>query len=139
MARHYRACIQSYLDGGFVMRAFLKAIRPHVLKELSAAEHAERLGEFSVAFYHLERAHVLGQSSTLLHVRVHWAMFVWGWRRRKPAECLGQIVRIVGAATKTAVGLIPQGNTGGSNISAFRPMPIPPDLQEILVSAEKER
>jgi hypothetical protein len=27
---------------------------------------------------------------------------------------------------------VPVGNTGGANVSATRPMPVPPDLQAIL-------
>jgi hypothetical protein len=69
----------------------------------------------------LERAHVLGQTSTVEHVRVHWRMFLWGLRQRSPREYLGQLVRIVGAATKTAVGLVPHGNTG--RITTFKRLP----------------
>ena len=42
---------------------------------------------------------------------------------------------IVGAATKTFVGLVPHGNTGGANVSAFRRMPIAPDLQRLIDAA----
>jgi len=44
----------------------------------------------------------------------------------------------IGAATKTAVGLIPTGNTGVSNVSPFKRMPIPEDLADILASASKQ-
>ncbi|WP_367254946.1 DUF3703 domain-containing protein [uncultured Phenylobacterium sp.] len=44
---------------------------------------------------------------------------------------------MVGAATKTAIGLVPQGNTGGSHVSAFRPMPIPTDLLAILAATRR--
>ena len=39
------------------------------------------------------------------------------------------------AALLTAVGLVPEGNTGGGNTSAFRRMPIPPELVQIIISA----
>ena len=61
------------------------------------------------------------------HVRVHAEMLLWGIRQRSAREVLGQAVRIIGAATKTFVGLVPHGNTGGANVSAFRRMPIAPD------------
>lgn len=93
----------------------------------------------TLAFVHLERAHVLGQESTLQHVRVHWLMFLWGLRRRNARECLGQVLRIFGAATKTAAGLVPSGNTGGSNVSPFKPMPVPPDLAIIIEEARARR
>lgn len=114
------------------MNTFDRHIRPYVDAELRAAVETEALGQAAKAFAYLERAHVLGQASTVQHVRVHWRMFVWGWRRRSVRECLGQLLRIVGAVLLTAVGLIPEGNTGGSNISPFKPLPVPPELRTIL-------
>jgi hypothetical protein len=53
-------------------------------------------------------------------------------RQRRSADAFGQFWRMVGAALLTAVGLVPQGNTGGSNVSGFRRMPIAEDLRQIL-------
>ncbi len=39
------------------------------------------------------------------------------------------------ATTKTVFGLVPVGNTGGSNVSPFKPMVIPEDLRHILDAA----
>jgi hypothetical protein len=114
-------------------------IRPHVEAELQAADDAERAGDAARAFTHLERAHVLGQASTALHVRAHWRMFVWGWRRGSLRECLGQLMRLAGAATKTAIGLVPSGNTGGSNVSPFKPLPVAPDLAALIARARESR
>jgi hypothetical protein len=50
---------------------------------------------------------------------------------------LGQLIRIVGAATKTAIGWVPRGNTGGSNVSPFKPMAVPSDLEEIMQRVSK--
>ena len=47
----------------------------------------------------------------------------------------GQLLRIVGAATKTFIGLVPAGNTGGANVSAVRPMPLDPELAAIIEKA----
>lgn len=120
------------------MNTFAKNIRPHVSAELELAAGAERRGDPALAFTHLERAHVLGQASTREHVRAHWAMFRWGLRNRRPREITGQALRIVGAATKTAIGRVPEGNTGGSNISPFRPLPVAADLQAIIDRAAAE-
>lgn len=111
------------------MSKFSRNIRPYVEAELRAALEDEAQGQMSNAFLHLERAHVLGQAATVEHVRVHWRMLLWGLRQRSARECLGQLLRIAGAATKTAVGLVPHGNTGGSNISPFKRMPVPPELE----------
>ena len=117
------------------MSKFGRTIRPHVQAEFRAALEAEAQGQSSAAFGHLERAHVLGQASTVEHVRVHWRMFLWGLRQRSVRECLGQVLRIAGAATKTAVGLVPHGNTGGSNVSPFKRMPVPPELEALIQRA----
>ena len=110
------------------MNKFGQRIRPHVEAELQAATEAGSTGKSIEAFSHLERAHVLGQASTKQHVMVHWHMLVWAIRSRSLRECFGQAFRIVGAVTKTAFGLVPMGNTGGSNVSPFKPMPVPPEL-----------
>lgn len=118
---------------------FGNRIRAYVEIELETARAEERAGEQLAAFHHLERAHVLGQKSTVQHVRVHMAMLGWGIRHHNPREVIGQIARLIGAATKTWVGLIPQGNTGGANVSAFKSMPIPDDLAELIDVARLPR
>ena len=62
-------------------------------------------------------------------------MMRWGWRQSSSKEVSGQLFRIFGAATKTAFGLIPAGNTGGANVSPFRRMPVPRDLQTLMSAA----
>jgi len=109
------------------MTNFAVNIRPHVDAELRAAA-LDPANEFA----HLERAHVLGQASTHEHVRVHWRMLRWAMRHRDAREFAGQLLRIVGAATKTFIGLVPAGNTGGANVSAVRPMPLDPELAAII-------
>lgn len=118
-----------------LMEGFSARIRPDVERELEAARIARRLGNAAAAFSRLERAHVLGQASTLLHVRVHWHMLVWGLRERSAREVLGQGLRIAGAALMTPLGRVPWGNTGGANVSPFRPMPVPSDLQQAIDAA----
>ena len=120
------------------MSTFAEKIHPHVVKELEHAAAAERQGEPNLAFHHLERAHVLGQAATREHVRAHWAMLLWGVRRSRFREVAGQVLRIVGATTKTWIGLVPSGNTGGSNVSPFRRLPIPVELQSIIDEARTQ-
>jgi hypothetical protein len=59
-------------------------------------------------------------------------MLKLGWKRRDIREVFGQVIRIIGAATKTPLGIYPTGNTGGANVYFFKSMPIPDDLQAIL-------
>jgi hypothetical protein len=114
---------------------FLRRIRPYIDAELRAAADAEKAGRAPEGFRHLERAHVLGQRSTTQHVRVHMRMLMWGVRHNDLPEVLGQIVRVIGAAAGTWVGLVPHGNTGGSDVSGFRSMQIPDDLAGQIAAA----
>lgn len=119
------------------MTQFSRRIAPYVDAEIGAAERLEAAGNFAKSFEHLERAHVLGQASTFHHVRVHVRMLLWALRHRAPKEVRGQLVRIVGATTKTALGLVPTGNTGGAGISPFKPLPVPPDLARLIENARE--
>lgn len=62
-------------------------------------------------------------------------MLVWGLRQRDMTEIAGQVLRIAGAPTKTALGLVPLDKTGGANVSPLKPMPVPADLAKILDTA----
>jgi hypothetical protein len=117
------------------MSRFAERIRPSVSNELRQALEAERHGDAQGAFAHLQRAHVLGQASTREHVRAHWHMLRWSIRQRRAREFLGQLLRMGGAASKTALGLVPAGNTGGSVISPFRRLPVPADLAATIQAA----
>lgn len=116
---------------------FCKNIKKHIDVEIEAASELIRLGTLESAFYHLERAHVLGQTITFEHTRVHWLMLKIGWRKRDIREIFGQIIRIIGASTKTPFGIYPTGNTGGANVWFFKPMPIPDDLERMIKKAER--
>ncbi|MBS0475603.1 MAG: DUF3703 domain-containing protein [Proteobacteria bacterium] len=117
------------------MNTFAIRIKPAVQAELAAASAAEARGEFYTAFQHLERAHVLGQSTTAEHIRVHWRMFQFALRNRRYDEVVGQPWRLVAATVFTTVGLVPDGNTGGTDVRGWRRLPIPKDLQQALDAA----
>jgi hypothetical protein len=114
-------------------------IRTHVDAELAASQTVERAGDAAAAFRHLERAHILGQRSTVQHVRVHILMLLWAVRNHEAREVFGQYTRVIGAATKTWIGLIPAGNTGGANVSPIKSMAIPDDLAELIDVARSPR
>lgn len=75
---------------------------------------------------------MIGQAYVALHVKSHWLMFKVEVRRRCPVAAFGQAVRIALGAIGSAVGVVPMGNTGGSDISMFQRMPIAPKLQNII-------
>jgi hypothetical protein len=99
--------------------------------ELDAARTALADGFHAAAFARLERAHILGQRHTRRHVQVHALMLRVGWARRDAREVFGQLARIAAAALMSKVW-VPVGNTGGANVSALRPMPVPEDLARLL-------
>jgi hypothetical protein len=118
-------------------KAFATKIKQHVNAEIDKASAALKGDDLTSAFHHLERAHVLGQAVTIEHTRVHWLMLKLGWERGDWREIFGQLFRIAGASTKTPLGIYPTGNTGGANVSPFKPLPVPPDLQVIIKKAKE--
>jgi hypothetical protein len=100
--------------------------------EIALAKALIARGEFAAAFPHLERAHVIGQAFVVPHATSHWLMLGVELRRRRFVAAFGQIVRIVLGMLGSAVGVVPVGNTGGTDISMFKRLPIEPDLQKII-------
>ena len=100
--------------------------------EMNIAISHYRTGDYKNCFSHLERAHILGQRFYIPHVISHYWMLKIGIKRRDVKEIAGQVLRIVGSLG-SVIGWVPVGNTGGANVSPFKPMPIPEDLKKILL------
>ena len=100
--------------------------------EIARAKEFIARGELEAGFAHMERAHVIGQAFVVPHARSHWLMLKVECRRRRPAAAFGQAVRIVLGVLGSAVGVVPVGNTGGSDVSMFKRMPIERELQNII-------
>lgn len=100
--------------------------------ELTAGLEAEGFGEFSKAFTHLERAHILSQKYTLTHTATHLRMLRLGWKTHNVREMVGQLTRALAALLFSRIW-VPEGNTGRANVSAFQPMALPEDLKRVLV------
>jgi hypothetical protein len=109
-----------------------KLTRHFIKQKMNQYELALAQGDRKKAFSILEDAHVIGQQSTFFHCLVHYKMLRHGLRYHDVREVFGQIVRLVGAFTKTAIGLVPIGNTGGANVSPFKRLPVSKDNQVIL-------
>jgi len=117
---------------------FSKNIAPYVNAEIAKAKQAQFDGDYRAEFTYLENAHVLGQESTYWHVRVHYLMMCWGIKHNDVSETLGQLLRIIGAALLTAIKGVPVGNTGGSNVSPLKVMPIKPEHAEIIAKVKQQ-
>ena len=100
--------------------------------EMEAARGARSAGDTRTEWGHLERAHILSQPLAGPHVRTHAAMLAAAFRRRDWHELVGQAFRLVVAGPGSMTGKYPVGNTGGADVSAFTPMPIPEDLRGLL-------
>ena len=100
--------------------------------EREAARAARGLGDLAGEWAHLERAHILSQPLVAPHILTHLAMVSCGARRHDRREVAGQLLRLLLAGPGSITGRYPVGNTGGADVSPFRPMPIPEDLRAIL-------
>lgn len=98
---------------------------------MADAREAYQARQWHEAFTSLERAHILGQQHTLAHAASHWWMLKVGWRRGDWHEVRGQLLRLPAAMLLSRLW-VPAGNSGGSNVSPFQPMPLPEDLAEIM-------
>lgn len=100
-----------------------------LLADAAGARHA---GHPDQAWQFLEDAHVLSQPWVRPHLRVHVAMLSFGWSQRDRTEIVGQVTRLLLAGPGSVTGRYPVGHTGRANVSAFEPMPIRPDLAQLL-------
>lgn len=108
------------------MQAKLKAA---FKEELDKGKGLLASGKNEQAFYHLERAHILGQRNYVPHVISHYWMLRAGLNTGDIQEVLGQIIRIIGSAG-SLIGKVPLGNSGRAKVSPVKPMPIPEDLKQ---------
>src|SRR4051812_41121165 len=100
--------------------------------ERTAARFARSQGDLASEWHHLERAHILSQPRAGLHLRTHVTMLGAGIRRHDRHEIVGQLLRLIVAGPGSVTGRYPIGNTGGANVNALTPMPIPDDLVPFL-------
>lgn len=119
---------------GKLKRAIVLASR----EELQLAATARTNDDLDLAFHHYERAHILSQQYTILHIKSHLGMLRIGLMRRDVREILGQCIRVVAALVFSRIW-IPLGNTGGANVSALKPMQIPDDLRQLLEGASSNQ
>lgn len=111
------------------------ALKPFYRKELAVYQKYMSKGNLPCAWRHLERAHILGQPYPVEHTTVHFKMLLFGFKTRKLKEIVGQLPRLLVGGIKSWAGTIPVGNTGGANVTAWKPMPIPHDLKAIIQQA----
>jgi hypothetical protein len=98
-------------------------------REIALSRELFATGDLERAFTHLERAHVIGQNFVTAHAQAHWMMLKLEFRRKRIGAVFGQVVRLVLGIIGSAIGVVPVGNTGGTDISMFKRLPIAPELR----------
>jgi metal-dependent hydrolase (beta-lactamase superfamily II) len=108
-------------------------------REMDASRVAWDAGDDDAAFGSLERAHILGQRHLVPHIITHLWMLRIGWKRRDRREIVGQLLRLTATLPGALIGWVPAGNTGGADVSALRPMPMPPEFAVHFAGASMAR
>ena len=113
----------------FKKEKIMQQLKPEFYKQLQLAQQALKKKEYPTAFYNLENAHILGQNHLWRHTLSHYWMFVFGIKTKNTKETIGQAFRIVASLLFTLIW-VPKGNTGGTNISPIKPIPIRKELEK---------
>ena len=91
------------------------------------------------AWLALEAAHVVGQRQLKPHLETHALMLGLALRTRDWTEAAGQLFRLVLVPLGHVTGRLPMGNPGRSTVSAFRPLPVRPELIALIKQARARR
>ncbi|EMY63053.1 DUF3703 domain-containing protein [Leptospira terpstrae] len=103
--------------------------------EMTTAKNLYNESKYKESFFHLERAHILGQRFVIPHTYNHWWMLKVGIRNKDKREIFGQLVRLAVAGIGSLIGRVPIGNTGGADIGIMQVLPIQEDLKVLLERA----
>ncbi len=102
------------------------------------ADKEIELSNVSKAWRNLEEAHILSQPYALMHVLVHFQMLKLAIKTTNFSEIWGQFLRILVAAPGSWLGKYPLGNTGRSDVSMFKPMPISNEIKSKMEQVQTE-
>ena len=87
----------------------------------------------------LEAAHVMGQTDSALHWRAHARMLGFAWQLHNWPEVAGQILRIALVPLGHLLRRLPLGNSGRSDVSAFRPMKVAKPVANLIAAANEQQ
>ncbi|MEY2890939.1 MAG: hypothetical protein RJA98_847 [Pseudomonadota bacterium] len=85
----------------------------------------------------LVAAHVLGLGRWQSHADVHLWMLRTAWAERDADEMVGQLWRLALLPLAHLSGLLPWGNTGRSDVTVWRKMPVPEAVQQRIDAARR--
>ena len=112
-------------------RRFDKAVFNRLTSAAKASNSTEQ------AWLYLEAAHVVGQSWFKPHLQAHARMLRLAWRTGDWPEVAGQLLRLALVPLGNLTGRLPLGNPGRSTVSAFKPLPVRPELADLIARASK--
>jgi hypothetical protein len=98
-------------------------LKKEFYRQLTLGKEALKKKHFKVSFYHFENAHILGQKQIIRHTISHYWMLFFGIKSKNTKEIIGQFFRIITSLLFTCIW-VPKGNTGGTNISPIKIIPI---------------
>lgn len=107
----------------------MQQLKSEFYKQLQLGKKALKSKDYKIVYYHFENAHILGQKHLGRHTLSHYWMFVFGIKTKNSKEIIGQVFRIIASILFTLIW-VPKGNTGGTNISPIKPIPIRKELQK---------
>ncbi len=87
------------------------------------------------AWLYLEAAHVVGQLYIKPHLVTHSHMLGLSIRTRDWPEVAGQLLRLALVPLGHLSGRLPLGNPGRATVSAFEPLPVRPELGDLIARA----
>ena len=106
-----------------------QALKQEFYNQLKLGKLTLQQKKYQISFYHLENAHILGQKHLYRHTVSHYWMLIWAINSKNNKETFGQLLRVLAAILFTLIW-VPKGNTGGSDISPIKPIPIRKELQK---------
>lgn len=105
---------------------------------IGMAEAADVAGSPDAAWLALEAAHVVGQPKFRPHCETHARMLGLALRQRDWVEAGGQLMRLSLVPLGHLTGRLPSGNPGRSTVSAFEPLPVRPELVDLIDRARTQ-
>jgi len=85
----------------------------------------------------LEAAHMVAQTRLVPHARAHALMLTTACHADDWAEAMDQAFRLALVPLGHLSGRLPLGNTGRSNVSAFKPIEIKPEIRQVIEDARR--
>lgn len=108
-------------------------------KEIKLSAQAQQQEQWQQAWFHLERAHILGQQHFGRHLNSHWLMLKLAAEQGNRTEIFAQLLRLLLTPIGHLTGRLPQGNPGSGRYPVLQAMPVPQDLENLLPKATDKK